>query len=93
MDEIVCKKCGSLEYRTEAVTFKNGTHHVAASCQHCLAFIQYLPQGLPPKFYFGKYKGKEFKDVPRDYLEWARENIKEPNLQKKIIKWLEENNG
>jgi hypothetical protein len=90
MAEIVCKKCGSLEHITRNVIFKDKTSHVAADCKDCGAFIQYLSQGLPPKFYFGKYKGKEFKDVPKDYLRWALENIKQVNLQNKIREYLKE---
>lgn len=38
--------------------------------------------------FFGKYKGKPFKEVPNDYLAWCAENLKDPKIVKKIKLYL-----
>ncbi len=79
MKDIVCKHCATVnDYSTEEKTFSNGTTHIQANCNNCGKYIQYLPQHKEAILYFGKYKGKEVKDVDdKGYLEWL--------IEKKVV--------
>lgn len=40
---------------------------------------------------FGKYNGKHFNEIPKDYLNWCNENIKKPIFSAMLKKYLKEN--
>ncbi|MFH2018624.1 MAG: hypothetical protein ABII98_01390 [bacterium] len=68
---IFCKKV--VEWKKEELVFKNGTKHIRGTCPLC-GYIKYLPQEKSFDkhiFYFGKHKGKNITEVPKDYLEWC----------------------
>jgi hypothetical protein len=46
---VVCRECGSSEFKTYWQTFTNGTRDVRAECAKCGAFAHYLPQALAHK--------------------------------------------
>lgn len=70
MEQLVCRKCGSVDdYTTE-----QKSNNLVATCT-CGAFIKNIPTEKP-KFYFGKYKDTfihECDDL--QYLIWARDNM------------------
>jgi len=78
--ELVCKKCGSLDYHKEI----KGVH-LGAYCDHCGEWITWIAQEKP-KFHFGKYKGHEVESVSDiGYLEWLLKELKLTANMKKAI--------
>lgn len=39
-------------------------------------------------FYFGKHKGRRMADIPKDYLVWCSENLRDEKIKKKIQAYL-----
>lgn len=71
MEKVICKACLSEEYYTQ-VKYNN----LVAYCADCGKYIKNIPQGKPPQFYFGKWKGtliNECNDL--SYLVWAQKNL------------------
>ena len=67
--------CLHIETIEKTQTFKNGITHIRLECIDCGRFIKYKPQHIETfKLWFGKHKGKELKEVPKDYLEWYKKN-------------------
>lgn len=82
---IKCTKCGSSDYRIELRNI-----HKTAYCNSCDAYIKNLPQGLPQKLYFGKFKERLINSMNKkeeiSYLKWLLENTKvKPNALKEAI--------
>jgi hypothetical protein len=75
MEKIKCR-CGSEDYRTEPVKFKNGTDHLKAVCNACDKYIKFIPlsEELPTHLSFGKYKGKRIDEVETNYLIYLQDN-------------------
>lgn len=76
---MICRKCGSEEYTTE----KKGLH-LRANCAKCGSYIKFIAQPLgdinweTQIIYFGKHKGKLFKDIAKEspsYIRWMAENL------------------
>ena len=71
MEEIVCKKCGSLEY-----IIKEVPPHKQAICKYCGEYIKNIRQN-DFIVWFGKYKGlklSEFTTIEHiSWLNWAVE--------------------
>lgn len=67
---LTCKKCGVID---EVIISQQGVH-VRADCRACGAFIKYVPQGIAPTLYFGKYKDRKIASMTDDeeihYLQW-----------------------
>ena len=92
MADFVCKHCGTITEKdkliVQDVTFKNGTKHREARCPECNHWIQYLPQGGPVLFYWGKYPITPIEEIHRedpDYLKWAlRQSWLKPRLRTAI---------
>jgi uncharacterized protein (DUF3820 family) len=66
--------------------FSNGTIHLRQECKKCGKFFGYKQKPIDKDkfiFYFGKYKGLKFNDVPESYLmwllqqDWVKQNLKE----------------
>lgn len=82
---IQCTKCGSSDYRIELRNI-----HKTAYCNSCDSYIKNLPQGLPQKFYFGKYKDRLIESMVTTeevgYLRWLLANTTvKPNALKEAI--------
>jgi len=69
--------------------FKNGTTHLKAITSCCKNFVKWMPQGLPPTLYFGKYEGRTIQEVALldlAYLKWLYGETKNAKLKEKIGK-------
>lgn len=88
-NQIQCPKCSSISYRIE----DRGVHKTAF-CNKCDSYIKNIPQGLPQKLYFGKYKDREVSTMTSQdeikYLKWLLDNteIKSNALKEAIIKQI-----
>ena len=85
----MCPKCLSNDTYEEPKMAKNGVVHLGLYCSACGTWIKWKPQGGPVKMWYGKHKGKEFKDIPKDYLLWAVENLKDEKTVAKIKEYLD----
>lgn len=74
MENLTCLKCGNVGHDEKEAVDSLGRKHIKASCSKCGSYIKFLSTGKAFKFYFGKYAGKELKDVPVDYLSWCISN-------------------
>ena len=84
-NQIQCTKCGSSNYRVELRNI-----HKTAYCNSCDSYIKNIPQGLPQKLYFGKFKERLISSMNTkeevDYLKWLIANTKvKPNALKEAI--------
>ena len=70
--------------------FKDNTEHIEALCFLCGKHIRWMEKEDNEKtFFFGKYKGKKIKDVPKEYLSWVSKNdVFGKNFTKAILKEL-----
>lgn len=88
-ERIQCPKCSSISYKIE----DRGVHKTAF-CDKCGAYIKNIPQGLPQKLYFGKYKDREVSSMTSidevKYLKWLIQNteIKSNSLREAILKQI-----
>jgi uncharacterized protein (DUF3820 family) len=81
-----CTKCGGYTFSLGKTPQQNNGHVkvLCASCGQHLAFFKqsdpmasqkkYPPKKIEDVMPSGKHKGTAFKDLPREYLEWAKEN-------------------
>lgn len=86
----ICKKCGEIldddKLKKQEVALKQGGFHLKASCPSCNNYIKFLPHS-PPKFFFGKYKGKFISEVAKSdptYLRWLLSEKIKPRLASDI---------
>lgn len=94
--ERACPKCGCKEFKTEPVTFANGSKHIKASCSKCQTFVGYEKQtGSRPGFVmpFGKYKDQtleQIADAPKgfDTLVWYSQNLSPGNVKQRVDDFL-----
>lgn len=82
--------CGHCKKEQEIKVKQNGKHQ-RADCMVCGKYIKFV-EGADGDFvfWFGKHKGKMFKDIPKDYLIWVRDNIDNKKLRIKIERFLYE---
>jgi hypothetical protein len=80
--DIVCNSCGLVN----DYSVKPKSNQRCAYCNGCGRFIQNVPY-TTPKFYIGKYKGKEVSEVgDLSYLTWYLENVRTtPAIKQAII--------
>jgi len=84
-----CPKCEAIF--EQGVTYPKGPH-IRLDCPECAAFIKFLPQSVN-KFVMpiGKHKGKQLKDIPNEYLQWAVQawiDEKRKKIAKRIKEYL-----
>lgn len=75
-----CRKCGSIAFRTEGVTFKDGTEHIKRICLECESFIDYAMKEMPEEMFvmpFGKYKGLSLAQLVEQDAAYARWLLRE----------------
>lgn len=88
MNDIICKKCGSVNDFQQ----KQSGPHLTAWCNGCGAYIKHLPQQNKPTLYFGKYKGREISSMNSEeelrYLKWLSEQDIKQNLKDNILSQL-----
>ena len=83
------KECLCIEHISYPVLFKNGITHIKVECCDCGRFIKWKPQSSRDfKLWFGKHKGKELREVPKDYLWWYLENGSDRKVHKKVSDYL-----
>lgn len=71
MEQIVCRKCGSIDFYTELKSNQN-----VARCSKCDSFIKNIPY-KEPKLYVGKYKDMPISEIQdSSYLEWAIKTLR-----------------
>lgn len=85
MENIVCKKCGSINDFQKVQAGK----HLKAICNGCDSYIKFLPLGNPPKIHFGKFTGREIYTLIEkpevEYLNWLlNQNFIKPKLRTDI---------
>lgn len=57
----------------EVVVIANGQKRIKGKCGEC-GSERFLPENKKPEeciFYFGKHRGKNLLEVPKDYLSWC----------------------
>lgn len=84
--DLKCKSCDANIFHLREKLFVNGTMHVEAVCAACEKHYQYVSQA-PREFAddakpleelkmpFGKHKGVLLSECPKDYLQWASDNL------------------
>jgi len=82
MEDIICKRCGSVN---DFSATPSGPH-LKATCNKCGQYIKFLPQQqTKPTLYFGKYRGREISSMNSEedlrYLQWL---ISQPDLKPKL---------
>lgn len=74
---LTCMYCKQVvEWKKHNMIFKNGAKRIKGTCPLC-GYTKYLPDLLPVEeriFNFGKHKGKNITQVPKDYLLWCINN-------------------
>jgi hypothetical protein len=82
-------ECKCIELVEYPVVFKNGITHIKVECVDCNRFIKWKPQNIETfKLWFGKYKGKELREVPTDYLKWYLQNGSDRKVHERINLYL-----
>jgi len=68
-----CKHCG----KNVTLIVIDEPPHLRGNCSECGNWVKWIPHVVAPEdevLYFGKHKGKSFKEIPLDYLWWLFEN-------------------
>ena len=82
--------CGNDNFEYKPVLFINGRINLQRICFKCGQENQYIEQeislveaknSLMP---FGKWAGYKLSEIPRDYLIWAKQNLDNKNIKRKI---------
>lgn len=95
-----CKKCKSIEFKFEEITFSNNTKHRRKSCANCGLWVGYVAQVHPAEenlnfiMPFGRHKDKTLEQIYLEdpsYFKWAIRELKGSiNLRfKSILKFKE----
>lgn len=83
MEEIVCKRCGSLEH-----IIKELPPHRQAICKHCGNYIKNIQQDNPV-IWFGKYNGLKLSEFnTKDHCDWLRWALEKATVLKEHHKVL-----
>lgn len=72
--------------------FKNGSKHIETRCADCGTFKGWkINDTYNPDFVWpvGTYRGCYLTDLSAQYLEWAAENLTQPNLVRRALQELE----
>lgn len=87
-----CPRCGSANLVESPAP---PPHHARRECGDCGAFLGWAE--TPMTFEraaafvmpFGAHGGERLDQIPRDYLTWARDNIRKPTIHRAIVRFLE----
>ena len=90
----LCKQCGlAHQHDLEVVTSPEGSQTLVGVCLIC-GTSRTLPEDTPPEAFimpYGKYIGWYLKQIPMDYLIWAKDNSK-GSVKRKVNQFLSRTN-
>lgn len=86
MQDVICKKCNSVNDYTTQLKANNNV----AYCNQCGSYIKNIPHA-EPTFYVGKYKDRKISEIDDlNYLQWAHKEMKlSSNIREAVQKQID----